>query len=88
MPITDSAKKALRQSRRRYEKNLAKKEAAKSAVKKVKKLIVEKKPSEALKALQLAYQSLDKAAKTNIFHKNKVSRLKSRLAKKIAALAK
>ncbi|MBI2012867.1 MAG: 30S ribosomal protein S20, partial [Candidatus Colwellbacteria bacterium] len=35
--------------------------------------------------LTLAYKALDKAAKTNVITKNKASRLKSKLAKKLAA---
>ncbi|MBI3955662.1 30S ribosomal protein S20, partial [Candidatus Gottesmanbacteria bacterium] len=38
-----------------------------------------KKPT--AKALASAFTQLDKAAKTNVIHKNKASRLKSRLSK-------
>jgi len=39
MPITTSAKKALRQSHRRHARNLIKKEAYKRAVRKIKKSV-------------------------------------------------
>ncbi len=81
MPITSSAKKALRQNTRRRERNIVKKEAYKKAVKGFRKLIAEKKNEEAEKNLALVYKSLDKAVKTGVIKKNKSSRLKSRLAR-------
>ncbi len=78
MPITKSAQKALRQSQRRYERNLAKKKAMKEAIKKFKKSLS---PGD----LSLAFKKLDKAAKTHIIHSNKAARLKSRLSKLVAA---
>lgn len=81
MPITASAKKALRQSKRRHTRNLKRKEAVKSALKKIKKLLVEKKTDEAKKLIPSAYKALDKAAKTHAIKKNTASRKKSRLMK-------
>jgi small subunit ribosomal protein S20 len=80
MPITASAKKALRQAKTRRERNIVKKEAYKKAVTSYRKLIVGKKIEEAGKLLPTVFKSLDKAAKTNVITKNKASRLKSRLA--------
>ncbi len=88
MPITQSAKKAMRQTRRRYARNLIKKEAYKKAVKNFRKLVVEKKVEEAKKILPAVYKALDKAAKTNVIAKNKASRLKSRLSHLIAKSTK
>lgn len=81
MPITASAKKALRQARTRRERNLIRKEAYKKAVTSFRKLIAAKKTEEAKKLLPLAFKALDKAAKTKVIEKNKASRLKSQLAK-------
>jgi len=81
MPITTSAKKALRQNATRHARNVVKKEAYKKAVTDFRKLIIQKKAEEAKKALAIAFQALDKAAKTHVIEKNKASRLKSRLAK-------
>ena len=83
MPITDSAKKALRQSLRRRSHNIVRKDAYKDAVKAVRKLISDGKSGDAKQALSRAYQALDKAAKTHAIKKNKASRLKSRLTKRI-----
>lgn len=81
MPIKASAKKALRQSKRRRIRNLNRKAAAKDVVKKIKKLIAAKKIKEAEKLIPLAYKAIDKAAKTGVIKKNTASRRKSHLMK-------
>ena len=78
MPITKSAKKALRQSLKRHEKNLQKKEAIKTLVKKIKKLAAEGKTEELKTLLPQAQKTIDKAAKSYL-HKRAASRKKSRL---------
>ena len=83
MPITKSAKKALRQSRRRRLFNLRRSNKMKSLVKKLKELIRDKKKEEALKILTKVYQAIDKAAKRGVIKKNTASRKKSRLTKAI-----
>lgn len=88
MPITQSAKKALRQNIRRRARNLRKKEAYKKLVTGYKKLAANKNFEEAKKALPLIYKALDKAAKTNVIAKNKASRLKSRLSQLITKSTK
>jgi len=88
MPITSSAKKALRQNVRRKARNTEKTEAYKGAIKTYRKLVSAKKLDEAKTALTKAYQALDKAAKAGTIKKNKASRLKSRLAQLIAKSSK
>ncbi|HEX4104585.1 MAG TPA: 30S ribosomal protein S20 [Candidatus Paceibacterota bacterium] len=85
MPITTSAKKALRQNKTRHARNTMKRDAYKKAVTNLRKLVAAKKMDEARAALAIAMKALDKAAKTHIIEKNKASRLKSRLAKLLAA---
>jgi len=80
MPITSSAKKALRQNRTRHGRNLVKKEDYKKVVVKYRKLIAAKSVDEAKKLLPSVFKTLDKAAKANVIEKNKASRLKSRLS--------
>jgi len=87
MPITTSAKKALRQNVRHRAVNLAKKEAYKDAVRDFKKLVADKKMDEAKKQLNAVYQSLDKAAKTNVIMKNTAARIKSRMSSKLKVKA-
>lgn len=88
MPITKSAKKALRQAQRRRTQNLARKKAANEIVRKIKKLLSEEKSDDALALLPQAYKALDKAAKTNVLHKKSADRKKSRLFKMIKKSAK
>lgn len=78
MPITKSAKKALRQSLRRRERNLKRKEAIKDIVKKIKKKMVQGKTEEAKALIPQAYKAIDKASKSYL-HKRAASRKKSRL---------
>jgi len=79
MPITKSAKKALRQSLKRKAKNLIYKKKIKNLIKQVKNLISEKKLEEGKKILPQIYKALDKAAKVGIIKKNTAARKKSRL---------
>lgn len=88
MPITSSAKKALRASAHKRTFNVRRKNAISATVKTVKKFVSENNTVEAHKALSLAYKALDKAAKTHYITSNTADRKKSRLAalvKKIAA---
>ena len=62
MPITSSAKKALRQSFRKRDFNLKRLNEMKAAVKVARKLKTENK-DEALKQLAVAYKAIDKASK-------------------------
>lgn len=83
MPNTKTAKKALRQNLRRKIKNLADKRKVKTAIKTYKQLVEGGDLEGAKQNLMLAYKALDKAAKTKIITKNKASRLKSKLARKL-----
>ncbi|MDE2018779.1 MAG: 30S ribosomal protein S20 [Patescibacteria group bacterium] len=84
MPITSSAKKALRQNRTRRSRNILKKEAYKKLIVSYRKMIAGKKTDDAKAKLPAIFKALDKAAKTNVIAKNKAARLKSRLALKLA----
>jgi len=83
MPIIKSAKKALRGSKRKQVFNLKRKDAMKTAVKNVKKLVADKKVKDANKSLSAAYQAIDKAVKRGVIKKNTAARKKSRLSKSI-----
>jgi small subunit ribosomal protein S20 len=86
MPNTKTAKKALRQNIRRKIKNLADKRKVKTAIKTYKQLVEGGDLEGAKQNLTLAYKALDKAAKTKIITKNKASRLKSKLARKLTGV--
>ncbi|MBI2064213.1 MAG: 30S ribosomal protein S20 [Candidatus Yanofskybacteria bacterium] len=81
MPKIRSAKKALRQSKKRRVGNVKKANTYRTAVKNFKKLAAEGKKDEAKKYLPKVYKALDKAAKTGVIKPNKASRLKSASAK-------
>ena len=83
MPITKSAKKALRQNITRKKRNLKRKKTIKDLKKKVDVLIAENKTKEAKDLLTSMYKALDKAAKTGTIKKNTASRKKSRITKAI-----
>ena len=81
MPITKSAKKALRQNIKRRKGNLVYKKKMKDLIKEVRTLVLEKKIEEAKKLLPQVYKILDKSAKVGIIKKNTAARKKSRITK-------
>ena len=83
MPITKSAKKALRQSKRKRAQNTKRKDAFRVLVKEFRKAVAAKEFDKAKGLLPKVYKALDKAAKGKTIKKNKASRLKSRLAKSV-----
>ena len=84
MPITSSAKKALRASEHKAVFNTRKKRIISDIVKRFKKLIAEKKLKEAQALLPEAYKAIDKAGKINLLHKNTSAHKKSCLARMLA----
>jgi len=84
MPITKSAKKALRQSLRRRARNLARKKDVRDVRVEIRKLVAAGKTKEAEALLPKAYKAFDKAAKRGVIKKNTAARLKSRLAKNLS----
>lgn len=83
MPITKSAKKALRQSIKRKARNLKIKNKIKGLLKEVQSLVSQKKTKEAQSLLPQIYKTLDKAAKVGVIKKNTASRKKARVTKLI-----
>jgi small subunit ribosomal protein S20 len=81
MPITTSAKKALRGSLVKKARNDRNKKIVKESIKGIEKLVKENKKAEAKKLLPQAYSAIDKACKKGVFKKNNASRKKSRLSK-------
>ena len=81
MPVTKQAIKKVRSDSRKTIVNLRVKKALKKAI-----VAFHKKPTQAL--LEVIYKTADKAAKTNVIHKNKAARIKSRLSKLISVSKK
>ena len=85
MPITKSAKKALRQSIKRRERNIAIKRALAKTLKSYERLVKAEKIDEAKNHFSKVQKALDKAAKQGILKPNKAARKKSRLSKLLKA---
>lgn len=77
MPVTKTAKRALRGSKNKAEVN-------KLLIKKLEIAIRLAKKSKSAKEIVSAVSLADKAVKKHIIHKNKASRIKSQLSKLIA----
>lgn len=80
MPITQSAKKAIRSSLRKKTFNDQRKRVMKEIIKKIEKLSKTDKAG-ALKMLSSAFQAIDKSAQKGVIKKNNAARKKSRLSK-------
>lgn len=83
MPITKSAKKAIRGSLRKKGYNDSRRRAMKDVIKKLEKTTKQDKAAGA-KMLSSAYALIDKAAKTGVIKKNTAARKKSRLSKLVS----
>ena len=79
MPITSSAKKALRVSERKTIFNLRRKKDIEVSLREIKKLVKGGKVKEAEAKLSVAYKAIDKAVKTKFLKKNTAGRLKSKI---------
>jgi small subunit ribosomal protein S20 len=88
MAHSKSALKRNRQAAKRTLRNRAVKSGIRTQIKKTLAAIAAGDPAKALAELRVVSQRLDKAARGRTIHPNEASRRKSRLAKKIAALAK
>jgi small subunit ribosomal protein S20 len=84
MPITTSAKKALRVAKRKRVFNLRRKDALDTSVKAFKKAVASGDKAAAAKLLPAAYQAIDKATKRGLIKKNTAARKKSNVAKLLA----
>ncbi len=80
MPVTKQAIKKVRQDRRKSVYNLRVKKVFKQALHDFRK-------NPTPKGLSEVFSKLDRAAKINAIHKNKASRLKSRLSKLVKGSA-
>jgi small subunit ribosomal protein S20 len=80
MAITEGAKKAIRQSKRKHAMNDARRKALREGLKAVR---VAAKGD--VKALAAAYKAIDKAAKRGLIKKNTAARRKAKVAKALKA---
>ncbi len=83
MPVTESAKKRLRQAGKRRLRNRVYLSRARTYAKQTTKLIGEGNLDEAARTAQLAASALDKAAQKGVVHRRNADRRKSRLMKRL-----
>lgn len=83
MATTASAKKRIRSSARRRERNRLFRSRARTFIKKTDRLIAEGKLEEAAQAAQQAISALDKAAVKGVINKNNAARRKARLMRRL-----
>jgi small subunit ribosomal protein S20 len=86
MPNIQSARKRLKQSLVRREKNRAAKRTIKTECKKVVEAVKSGNAAQADAELRTATKLLDKSAAKKIIHRNAASRVKSRLSAKVKKL--
>jgi small subunit ribosomal protein S20 len=87
MANTEQAKKRIRQNEKHRIHNKSIKSAVRTQVRRFKEAVEGGDREKAEKELHGVFSRLDKAAKTNIFHKNTVDRRKSRLNKQLDGMA-
>ncbi|MGA1842675.1 MAG: 30S ribosomal protein S20 [bacterium] len=87
MPQHESAKKSVRQDKRRTIVNRKRKGMLKSNIKKVLLAIEEKNTEKARQAYSISTSLIDKMAAKGLIHKNNAARKKSSLSRKIASLS-
>ncbi|MCF6095944.1 30S ribosomal protein S20 [Thermovorax subterraneus] len=87
LPNTASAKKKLRQAKKRTLRNRLVKAKVKAAIKKFNEALQSQDAETIKTALIGAVKALDKAAAKGVIHKNTAARKKSRLYKKLKQLS-
>jgi small subunit ribosomal protein S20 len=87
MANTASARKRIRQTSKRTERNHARKSRMRTFVKKVEAAIAGGKQEDAVAALRAAQPEMQRAVGKGVAHKNSVARKLSRLSRRIKALA-
>ncbi|HCW32926.1 MAG: 30S ribosomal protein S20, small subunit ribosomal protein S20 [Candidatus Peregrinibacteria bacterium GW2011_GWE2_39_6] len=85
MPITQSAKKQLRQSTTKKLRNYQMRTTLKNSLKNL-RAAAKSELGEAHKTLKSTYKIIDTAAKKNIIHSNKAAHLKSQMAKLVSKI--
>lgn len=79
MPLIKSAKKKLRQDKKRQKRNKSTKDFLKEVLKKARQ-------TPTVESIRIAVKTTDKAVKKQLIHKNKAARVKSSLSKLISGV--
>ena len=81
-----SSIKKIRVDIRRRERNVRVLSELKTVLRKTSRLLTEKKPDQIVQQSRELFSQLDKAVKKKVLHRNRASRLKSRIQQKINSL--
>ena len=87
MPNIKSSILSVKSDAKRNAKNTAEKSRVRTASRKVLDAVEAGNAEEAKSLLTLAYKTIDQAAANHVYHKNAANRKKSRLARKVNAMA-
>ena len=88
LPNIKSSILSVKTDAKRHAKNVAEQTRVKKASRKVLDAVAAGNADEAKTLLHTAYKTIDQAAANHVYHKTNAARKKSRLAKKVDALAK
>ena len=88
MPNIKSSILSVKTDAKRHAKNLTEKSGVRTASRKVLDAVEAGNADEAKALLTVACKTIDQAAANHVYHKNAANRKKSRLARKVNALAK
>ncbi len=87
MPTSISAAKRVRQNEKRRIANKARRSELKTIRKQLQRAVHDGKSADAQELLRKFTQQVDRAASKGVLHRNAASRVKSRLAKQVGAVA-
>ena len=87
MPNVKSAKKRLRQSLDRRDRNRSRRSAVKTQIRKFLEAVREKDVGLATERFRTVTKALDQTAAKGVYHKNATARKKSRLAARLNAMS-
>ncbi len=88
MPNIKASILSVKSDAKRHAKNVAEKSRVKTVSRKVVDAVAAGNADEAKSLLTLACKTIDQAAANHVYHKNAAGRKKSRLARKVNAIAK
>ncbi len=86
MAHSAQAKKRIRQSEKRRIRNKSKKSEIRTLTRRLREHVAEKDGDKAKALLPRLFSRLDKAAKTNVFHRNNVARQKAKATRLVRTL--
>ena len=87
MPNIKASIQSVKKDKKRHTRNAAEKSRVRTASRHVLDAVEKGEVKDAKSFLKAAYKTIDQAAANHVFHKNCAARKKSRLARKVNAMA-